>query len=199
MSLAMKGKGFPLACRQKAIAAITGKPRSAEVKQKISKANKGRTLSKAWCKKIAKAHIGLSPSAEARKKIGIKHKELWAKISLEGRQDRTHAGRKAVCHSSPTKLEKTMHQHLRKAGVRFQSQKSFRPYFVDIFIPSLNMVVECDGAYWHNTQKARVSDHKRDRYLISRYGVRVVRVPEKSIRGNPKLAVSTILGARKSI
>lgn len=191
MSLAMKGKGPSLEIRQKAIIANTGKHRSEETKQKLSAIHKGRTMSKAWRKKIAKAHIGLSPSAEARKKIGAKHKELWAKTSIEERHRRTHAGRKAVC--SPSGLEKIVHQHLRKAGVKFQPQKAFRPYFVDIFIPKLNLVVECDGTYWHNRPGAWEQDRKRDRYLISRYGVRVVRVPEKSIRENPKFVVSTIL------
>lgn len=198
LSLVGKGKKLSPETIRKMLVTRAGFRHSEATKQKLSAIHKGRVMSKAWCKKIAKAHIGLSPSAEARKKIGAKHKELWAKTSMEERHRRTHAGRKAVCHSSPTRLEKTMHQHFRKAGVKFQSQKSFRPYFVDIFIPSLNMVVECDGAYWHNTQKARVSDRKRDRYLISHYGVRVVRVPEKAIRENPKLVVSTILGGCKS-
>lgn len=129
--------------------------------------------------------------------MSISRKAAWAKVPIEERRYRTHAGRKAVC--SPSGLEKIIHVHLRKAGVKFQSQKAFRPYFVDIFIPKLNLVVECDGIYWHSSLKARKYDRKRDRYLISRYGVRVVRVPEKSIRENPKLVVSTILkGVGKS-
>jgi very-short-patch-repair endonuclease len=158
---------------------------SPEVRKRISATLKGN--------KNAAGHV---LSLEARQKIGAKHRKLWAQIPLEEKQRRTHAGRKAVC--SPSGLEKIIHQYLRKAGMKFQSQKSFRPYFVDIFIPKLNLIVECDGEYWHGPAEARRSDRKRDRYLISRYGVRVVRVPEKSIRENPKLVVSTILGGLRS-
>lgn len=86
-----------------------------------------------------------------------------------------------------------MQDHFRKAGVEFETQKEFYPYFADIFIPALNLVVECDGEYWHNRPGAWEYDRKRDLYLMERYGVRVVRVPEKVIRKDAQNAATTIL------
>jgi very-short-patch-repair endonuclease len=105
-----------------------------------------------------------------------------------------HALRELECTVSS--LERIVHKYLNKVGVVFETQKEFRPYFVDIFIPSLNLVVECDGIYWHTRPGIREYDYKRDQYLIKQYGIKIVRVPEKYIHADPKRVVSAILTGR---
>jgi very-short-patch-repair endonuclease len=75
----------------------------------------------------------------------------------------------------------------------FETQKEFPPYFVDIWIPKLNLAVECDGVYWHNLPGVREKEQKRDRYLITRYKICIVRVPEKIIHDDPEQVISVII------
>jgi Protein of unknown function (DUF559)/Transcriptional regulator, AbiEi antitoxin len=58
------------------------------------------------------------------------------------------------------------------------------PYTVDFFWPSHNLVVETDGADYHDHAIARRRDAKRDGYLQDR-GLTVVRVPEDELPEAP--------------
>jgi hypothetical protein len=58
------------------------------------------------------------------------------------------------------------------------------PYTVDFFWPSHNLVVETDGADYHDHAIARRRDAKRDAYLQDR-GLTVVRVPEDELPEAP--------------
>jgi hypothetical protein len=58
------------------------------------------------------------------------------------------------------------------------------PYTVDFFWPSHNLVVETDGADYHDHAIARRRDAKRDAYLEDR-GLTVVRVPEDELPEAP--------------
>jgi len=151
-----------------------GYKHTAEARRKISEKNRGRAFTKAH-----------------RRKLSLSLKRVWTQFSP---QEQQHRACTMVWGARLSSLERIMQCCFREVNVKFESQKAFLPYFVDIFIPSLNLVVECDGEYWHSSLTAQRRDQKRDRYLISRYGVRIVRVPEKSILENPKLVVSTILG-----
>ena len=59
-------------------------------------------------------------------------------------------------------------------------------YQCDIFIPSLNMVIECDGIYWHKYPTGKEIDHIRTQELIDN-GFKVLRLWEHEINlMNPK-------------
>jgi len=55
------------------------------------------------------------------------------------------------------------------------------PYQCDIFIPSLNMVIECDGDYWHKYPIGNEIDHIRTSELIKN-GFKVLRLWENEIK-----------------
>ena len=58
-------------------------------------------------------------------------------------------------------------------------------WHVDIFISSANLAIECDGSYWHGKgQKDMGRDKRKDDFLASK-GIRIVRLPEESIRKSP--------------
>lgn len=169
---------------------------SEETRRKISETQKGKYIPKETRRKMSAAQKGRYISSEHRRKISVARKRWWGSISIEKRQAVLKNMHRALMGLSPSSLERTMQDHFQKAGVTFETQKEFSPYFVDIWIPELNLVVECDGEYWHGSLKAQCYDRKRDRYLISRYNVRVVRVPEKSIRSNPEQVVSEITSSK---
>ena len=53
-------------------------------------------------------------------------------------------------------------------------------YQCDIFIPYLNMVIECDGTYWHKYPVGNDLDHIRTKELLDK-GFKVLRLWEFEI------------------
>jgi very-short-patch-repair endonuclease len=186
---------------------------SDETRRKMSEAKKGRRLSDEHCRKLSAAKKGHLTSNETRKKLSIaltgRHlsdshrrkislvvKKQWHSIPKWKRQQITALQIRRMLKRAgrpPSSLECILHQQLNKAGVVFETQKEFSPYFVDIWIPKLNLAVECDGTYWHNLLGRQNQDRKRDCYLITRYKICVVRIPGKIIRSNPEQVVSEIM------
>ena len=54
-------------------------------------------------------------------------------------------------------------------------------YQCDIFIPSMNLVIECDGNYWHSYPTGREIDHIRTKELLEK-GFKVLRLWEIEIK-----------------
>lgn len=84
-----------------------------------------------------------------------------------------------------TKIEKKMQGFLKELQISFIAHKRIRnivhAYNCDLFIPSLNLVIECDGNYWHNYPIGTVIDHQRNREMRER-GYKVLRIWEEEIR-----------------
>jgi very-short-patch-repair endonuclease len=53
-------------------------------------------------------------------------------------------------------------------------------YQCDILIPSMNLVIECDGVYWHKYPIGNDIDHIRTKELLEK-GFRVLRLWEHEI------------------
>ena len=53
-------------------------------------------------------------------------------------------------------------------------------YQCDILIPSMNLVIECDGVYWHKYPIGNNIDHIRTKELLEK-GFKVLRLWEKEI------------------
>ena len=57
------------------------------------------------------------------------------------------------------------------------------PY--DFFIPSLNLLVEIDGFYWHQSDKQKIKDNNHTREAVER-GYNIVRICTKELDENQK-------------
>lgn len=147
--------------------------RQAQLKasQKAHDARRGQPISEEHKRRISAANSGISwyvASAGTRAKMSRSQRE--SPICIEKRS--RIGGRR------PTSLEKSIEAVLVAIGVSFESQKKIGHYRADFFVPSLNLVIECDGAYWHERHADR--DAVRDGVLTS-LGYRVLRLPEASI------------------
>lgn len=153
---------------------------SEESKRKIGEANrialtrrKGNPLSEATKKKIS----------ESNRKT---HKEKWAKIPKDERYKMLENWIKSGCSKNKdTSIEIAVQNELNILGIKFEKQKRIGPYFVDIFIPSHNVAIECDGDYWHSFEDRKERDRLRDEWLESQ-GVVVLRLPEYAIKKDVK-------------
>ncbi len=83
-----------------------------------------------------------------------------------------------------TKIEVKIQMFLKELGYEFfthQHMNIKHSYQCDILIPALNLVVECDGDYWHKYPIGLEKDHIRTKELIEK-GFKVLRLWEKEIK-----------------
>ena len=158
-----------------------GKKNSKETRKKISKALKGRIFSEEWKKKLSEASKGKKLSEETKRKISISVKER-RKYQILPVKD--------------SSIEIKLQNFLRQLGIEFfthQYMEIEHGYQCDILVPSMNLVIECDGDYWHGNNevfndeklteriiKRREVDSKRTKELLDK-GFKVLRLWENKI------------------
>jgi len=138
-----------------------------ETRRKISKTNKGRKISKEWRKK----------NSIALKKYYKEHPEAIEII----KQRRA----KQIFPVKDTKIEIKIQKFLKQLGIDFFTHQYIKEiehsYQCDILIPSMNIVIECDGDYWHKYPVGKDIDHIRTKELYEK-GFKVLRLWECEIK-----------------
>jgi very-short-patch-repair endonuclease len=76
-----------------------------------------------------------------------------------------------------TSIEKKVRLFLQTLNIPFEQEYKMARYSLDFFIPLLNLVIECDGTYWHRDAKR---DRAKNQYL-KRHGFKVLRLSEDDI------------------
>lgn len=102
-------------------------------------------------------------------------------------------GRKALGEmKGPTSIEKKVYDELKQRGILFETQKLINGKFlVDAYIPSLNLIIECDGEYWHSFEASKKKDKAENAYLKA-CGYQLVRWNGKDINKNVKGLVNSL-------
>jgi very-short-patch-repair endonuclease len=80
-----------------------------------------------------------------------------------------------------TDIEKVAAGILDELGIKYEHNKSVGPFFLDFAIGKF--ALETDGDYWHSRRKNKISDKRKDTYLVNR-GWTVVRILGSKIREN---------------
>ena len=87
-----------------------------------------------------------------------------------------------------TNIHRKVIDYLLNRKIPVDVEKDFPPYQADVYIPSKNIVVECDGNKFHGGRKGTDHDRVRDKVLTQKYKVaRVVRILGTDIENNYKL------------
>jgi G:T-mismatch repair DNA endonuclease (very short patch repair protein) len=88
------------------------------------------------------------------------------------------------------KFETKVYELLDNIGVKYEKQFEIDGKFVvDTFIPDVNLIIQCDGDYWHgnptvfpNPSKSQIArqllDRKQDKYVLDVKGYKVFRIWE---------------------
>ena len=181
---------------------LKGKICSEEGLRKIIKMHKER-----------RKKYGYINSPETRGKLSEIMKKKWADGEITERQ-RTHIKGKGIKtqfkkgHKVPEKwreavrknratqifpkfdssIEVKIQNYLKQLKIDFfthQHIKINHGYQCDILIPSINLVIECDGNYWHKYPIGTEIDHIRTKELIEK-GFKILRLWESDIK-NMKL------------
>ena len=198
MSLARKGRNISKEHRHKIHLSLKGRHVSLETEFK-----KGKKYSKEIIRKrsesIKKNAInnpnygmkGKRHSEETRKKLSISHlghiswnkgkKGIYSEeVIIKIREARA----KQVLPKKDTTIEVKIQNFLEQLGIDYFKHKYMNiehGYQCDILIPSMNLVIECDGNYWHKYPIGTEIDHIRTKELIEK-GFRVLRLWECEIR-----------------
>lgn len=119
--------------------------------------------------------------------IMIRHSKIMKIISNhpEKIQQFKERMKNIVIPKKDSKIEVKIQRFLKQIGIDFfihQYMKEIEhSYQCDILIPSKNLVIECDGNYWHKYPVGRDIDKVRTKELIEK-GFRVLRLWESEIK-----------------
>ncbi len=166
-------------------------PISQETKEKMRKNNLGKKLSKESKLKVSIARKGKATWNKG-KKTGPQTKEHRMKIGIGNKgKTQTEESKEKMRISTinskkffkDTSIEIAMQDLLLKNGVKFEKQKPLiNKYRVDLFVKP-DLVIECDGDYWHNRPGSKEKDKIRDKNL-KECGYKVLRFWQHEINNN---------------
>lgn len=163
-----------------------------EYREKVSNAHKHK-LPKEWKENISNGMIGIKRSEETKKKMSgyqsnrpkeVKDKQVkswklqWKSLTKEEQLKRLKPWIEAGNNSEkfkeflkPSSIEIKVKEQFDFYGIKYIQQKKIndgtRNYFLDFYIPSLKLVVECNGDYWHNLPDKIIRDKLLEKYVIS--------------------------------
>lgn len=163
-----------------------------EYRDKIYNAHKHK-LPDEWKKNISKGMTGIKRSEITRKKMSkyqsnrgkdVKEKQVkawkeqWESLTKEEQLIRLeswiNAGHNSVKDGKflkPSSIEIKVKYQLDKIGIKYIQQKrvndGIRNYFLDFYIPSLKLVIECNGDYWHSLPDKVERDKLLKKYVES--------------------------------
>jgi very-short-patch-repair endonuclease len=142
-----KGKKLSVSHKNNISKSLKGKPKTREHNHKVSLALKGRNLSNDHREKIRKKMITISNSPSNIKKF----KERMSHIIIP-KQD--------------SSIELKIQKLLNILGIFYVPHKYMEidnAYHCDIYIPTMNLIIECDGDYWHGNTEIFGADELTDK------------------------------------
>lgn len=148
---------------------------------------RGHEVSKETRGKIGKGRLSIRWSEEDKQRLSRIGKERGHGKWMIGKYNSSHyleMGRKGferLQRREPTSIEVKVYKELKAKGFLFEKQKIINGKFiVDAYIPSLNLVIEADGVYWHSLPKVIARDKAKNAYL-TKCGYNLLRLTETEI------------------
>lgn len=165
---------------------------SEETKQRIKNTLIGRkhSHSKLTKEKLRLARLGKKHTLQTIEKIRLNNsgkKSYWygnhhsniTKLKLRNKR------LLQIIPSKDTSIEVKIQNFLKQLEMEFVTHQYIKEiqhgYQCDILIPSLNLIIECDGDYWHHYPEGKEIDRIRTQELIDR-GFKVMRLWEQEIK-----------------
>lgn len=150
--------------KEKMRQAALGRKRPQWVKDKISNSMKGRKHSNAAKEKMRLSALGRKLSESTKEKIRLSHVgcnksryENWIRAG--------HAASNVI-----SSIEIKVKDQLDSYGIRYVQQKMLfnGMFFVDFWLPDYQLVIECNGDYWHSLPERIERDKRLEEYVISK-------------------------------
>ena len=79
-------------------------------------------------------------------------------------------GLEIMSSGMPTSIEVKVCQQLEDYDIKYIYQKPIcRGHFiVDFYLPEYQLVIECNGSYWHNRPERKLRDKELEEYVLSK-------------------------------
>lgn len=166
LSESLKGREIPEKTRKKISSSLKKVyANNPDLRQQLSDAKKGK-LPKNFYDAVAKAN--------KVNRENPRPKSYYRKIGLKGVEKQQKMG-------EPTSIEKKVYSELTRREIFFEKQKLIGGKFlVDTYIPGLNLIIECDGDYWHSLERVKKKDRAENAYL-EKCGYDLLRLTETEI------------------
>lgn len=94
--------------------------------------------------------------------------------------------------STESGLEVTVQGELDRRGIRYQTQKKVGPWYVDLYLPEFDLIVEVDGDFWHSLDRMQTRDARRDGWM-KKHGRDFIRLSESEINDDLAAAVDRVV------
>lgn len=95
-------------------------------------------------------------------------------------------------YKGESSLELLVRQQLEKLDEPFQQEVRFGKFRADFYLPKRNLIIECDGEYWHMNQKIELRDKRKDKFL-ERLGYNILRLTGQQIINNTFILKNLLL------
>lgn len=86
-----------------------------------------------------------------------------------------------------TNIELKVEKHLKQQNIKYKRSQYFnfknKRRWVDFYLPEYNLIIECDGEYWHSLEEVKQKDIQKD-LIASEMGYQTLRLKGKEIREN---------------
>lgn len=148
-----------------------------EKQERIRKAkgrNKGRKHTPEEIEKIKEARKKQHQvfDENARRNMSIAQKKYWRNLSKEERELKVKRFINAPREkTSDTKIELEVERQLKENGIQYEKQKycynkaAKRGFYIDFYLPKLDIMIECNGSYWHSLPHRAERDSEL-KYLV---------------------------------
>lgn len=90
-------------------------------------------------------------------------------------------------------IEKRVRYALQRSKIKFSQEVKIGAYRADFLLPELNLIIECDGEYWHDRKPGVTARDHRKTVFLQHKGYKVVRFPEQAIRKTPIVRLQSFL------
>lgn len=128
------------------------------------------------------------------KKLQEGHSRYFS--TAEGKEKRRKIGTLgaiAACDGRRTSIEIKMAEELDRRGINYIEQRNLNDKFLlDFMLPEYNIVIECDGDYWHTRPEAIRRDKRKNAY-VKACGFSMYRFWEHEINTDVEACVDMVL------
>jgi very-short-patch-repair endonuclease len=149
-------------------------------------------------------------------KNSISQHALWESLSEEEKERRRRlwASQSLKCPKKETVIEKKIEIFLKSLEIDYKKQYRIGRFITDFYIPIPNLVIECQGDYWHanplrydytNLNKTQMNNITRDKNKIKelkRRNIKFLFLWENDIKNNYERVCNEIkreIGSRREI
>ena len=101
----------------------------------------------------------------------------------------------------PSKPENLFYEKITEMGYypERQYRKDMGGFALDFAFPEIKLAIEIDGEYWHNLEKTKAKDRRRNYFLGVKKGWEVIHIPAKDFTQHPEHYVWEVIQAIETL